>query len=198
MRGAFHDWCKKHKVSQNLSEPKGDQMTHQELAKKIDQICHLKGDFLLRSGTRSHEYFDKYRFESQPFLLQEIAEQLKSKIPVGTEALAALEMGGIPIGTALSLATGLPCAFIRKSAKEYGTCQFAEGLEVKGKKLCLIEDVITSGGQVLLSTEDLRRAGAHVENVICVINRGGDEAVQKLNAVGLHLTSLFLRSDFGG
>lgn len=172
-------------------------MTHAELAKKIDKICHLKGDFLLRSGTRSHEYFDKYRFESQPLLLQEIANQLKTKIPPHTDALAALEMGGIPIGTALSLATGLPCAFIRKTAKDYGTCQFAEGFEIKGKKLCIVEDVITSGGQVLLSTEDLRRAGAHVENVLCVINRGGPEALQKLKEAGLHLTSLFLRTDFG-
>ncbi|OFZ31862.1 MAG: orotate phosphoribosyltransferase [Bdellovibrionales bacterium RIFCSPHIGHO2_01_FULL_40_29] len=171
-------------------------MNHSELAKKIDAICHLKGDFLLRSGTRSHEYFDKYRFESQPTLLREIAEQMKSLIPPGTEALAALEMGGIPIGTALSLATGIPCAFIRKEAKEYGTCQFAEGFEIKGKKLCLIEDVITSGGQVLLSTDDLRNEGAIVEHVLCVINRGGAEAVSKLSAKGLGLKSLFVRDDF--
>ncbi len=171
-------------------------MTHAELAKKIDAICHLKGDFLLRSGIRSTEYFDKYRFEAQPQLLKEIAEQLKIFIPAGTEALAALEMGGIPIGTALSLITGIPCAFIRKEAKTYGTCQFAEGFDVKNKKLCIIEDVITSGGQVLLSTDDLRRSGARVENVLCVINRGGAEAVTKLADKNLHLQSLFVRSDF--
>ena len=171
-------------------------MTHAILAKKIDSICHLKGDFLLRSGTRSHEYFDKYRFESQPDLLKEIAEQMKNFIPEGTEALAALEMGGIPVGTALSLATGIPCAFIRKEAKSYGTCQFAEGFDIKGKKLCIIEDVITSGGQVLLSTDDLRAAGAVVTNVLCVINRGGTDAEAKLLAKGLTLKSLFIRSDF--
>ncbi len=187
---------KKHKLSQSNKEPKGDQMKHAELAKKIDAVCHLRGDFLLRSGTRSTEYFDKYRFESQPFLLKEIADQMKSLIPPGTEALAALEMGGIPIGTALSLITGIPCAFIRKEAKTYGTCQFAEGIEIKGKKLCLIEDVITSGGQVLLSTEDLRKNGASVENVLCVINRGGLDAENKLKAKNLNLFSLFLRSDF--
>lgn len=171
-------------------------MTHAELAKSIDQICHLKGDFLLRSGTRSHEYFDKYRFESQPHLLKEIAEQMKTLIPKDTEILAALEMGGIPIGTALSLATGIPCAFVRKEAKEYGTCQFAEGVDVKGKNICIIEDVITSGGQVLLSTEDLRGLGAKVENVLCVINRGGGDALGKLAAAKLTLRSLFVRSDF--
>lgn len=172
-------------------------MNHAELAKKIDEVCHLKGDFLLRSGSRSNEYFDKYRFESRPDLLKEISEHMKILIPKNIDCFAALEMGGIPIGTALSLATGLPCAFIRKSAKKYGTCQFAEGIEIKGKKLCLIEDIITSGGQVLLSAKDLRNSGALVEDVLCVINRGGPEAELKLSNAGLKLQSLFLRSDFG-
>lgn len=171
-------------------------MTHQELAQSIYNIAHLKGDFLLRSGQRSTEYFDKYRFESDPKILKEIAQQMLKLIPAGTEVLAALEMGGIPVGTALSLASGLPCVFVRKSAKEYGTCQFAEGIDIKNKKICIIEDVITSGGQVLLSTADLRKIGAHVENVICVIHRGGDPAEQKLNQEGLKLHPLFVRSDF--
>lgn len=173
-------------------------MNRQELATQIYNVCHLKGDFLLRSGQRSGEYFDKYRFESRPDILKSIASQLKHLVPEGTEALAALEMGGIPIGTALSLETGLPCAFIRKEAKEYGTCQLAEGVDLKNKKICVIEDVITSGGQVLISTEDLRKIGAQVENVICVINRGGDPATGKLKAAGLNLLALFQRSDFPG
>lgn len=173
-------------------------MTHQELAQQIYQVAHLKGDFLLRSGQRSHEYFDKYRFESNPAILREIGQQLVKLIPPGTEILAALEMGGIPIGTALSLASGLPCVFVRKEAKEYGTCQFAEGLEIKDKKVCIIEDVITSGGQVLLSTADLRKLGARIEHVICVIDRGGDKARQKLQGAELNMISLFTRADFPG
>lgn len=171
-------------------------MTHRELAQSIYKVCHLRGDFLLRSGQRSNEYFDKYRFESQPQILKEIAEQMKALIPPGTEVLAALEMGGIPVGTALSLATGIPCVFVRKSAKEYGTCQFAEGLNVEGKKLCIIEDVITSGGQVLLSVADLRKLGANIENVLCVIHRGGEPAEKKLKEAGLTLKPLFVRTDF--
>ncbi len=171
-------------------------MTHQELAQKIYTVCHLTGDFLLRSGQRSSEYFDKYRFESQPVLLREIAEQMKKLIPPDTEILAALEMGGIPIGTALSLATGIPCVFVRKSAKEYGTCQFAEGLEIRGKKICIIEDVITSGGQVLLSVDDLRELGAVADTVLCVIHRGGEVAEGKLKEAGLNLKPLFVRGDF--
>ena len=173
-----------------------DQKAHADLAQSIYNVCHLKGDFLLRSGQRSNEYFDKYRFESQPQILKEIAEQMKKLIPPGTEILAALEMGGIPVGTALSLASGIPCVFVRKEAKEYGTCQFAEGLDVKGKKVCVIEDVITSGGQVLISTADLRKLGAQIENVLCVIHRGGEAADAKLKEAGLKLSPLFVRSDF--
>ncbi|MBC7420126.1 MAG: orotate phosphoribosyltransferase [Bdellovibrio sp.] len=171
-------------------------MTHRELAQSIYKVCHLKGDFLLRSGIRSTEYFDKYRFESQPTILKEIAEQIKKLIPPNTQILAALEMGGIPVGTALSLATGIPCVFVRKSAKEYGTCQFAEGLDIKDKNVLIIEDVITSGGQVLLSTADLRELGAKIENVLCVIHRGGEPAEKKLKEAGLTLKPLFVRTDF--
>jgi orotate phosphoribosyltransferase len=179
-----------------ISAKIGGAMTHQELAQGIYKISHLKGDFLLRSGQQSSEYFDKYRFESQPTILKEIAEHMKKLIPADTEVLAALEMGGIPIGTALSLATGLPCVFVRKEAKLYGTCQFAEGLEVKNKKVCVIEDVITSGGQVLISTNDLRKLGAQIENVLCVIHRGGEVAETKLKDAGLKLHPLFVRTDF--
>ena len=164
-------------------------MNKKDLAKKIYEVAHLAGEFKLRSGQISHEYFDKYRFEARPELLSEIAQQMKALIPAGTQALAALEMGGIPIATALSLITGIPCVFVRKEAKEYGTCKFAEGLEIKGLKLCVIEDVVTTGGQVILSTADLRSMGAEVADVLCVIHRGGGE--EKLKEVGLRLQALF-------
>jgi orotate phosphoribosyltransferase len=164
-------------------------MHKKELAQKIYEVAHLTGEFKLRSGTTSNEYFDKYRFEARPELLNEIALHMRALIPPGTQALAALEMGGIPVATALSLITGIPCVFVRKKAKDYGTCQFAEGLEIKGLQLCIIEDVVTTGGQVLLSTEDLRSMGAKVSDVLCVIHRGGGE--EKLKAAGLKLGALF-------
>ncbi|MDG0818011.1 orotate phosphoribosyltransferase [Bdellovibrio svalbardensis] len=171
-------------------------MNRQELAKKIYDIAHLTGEFKLRSGQISDEYFDKYRFEAQPTLLREIAKQMAPLIPAGTEVLAGLEMGGIPIATALSLETGLPCVFVRKEAKEYGTCKFAEGLEIAGKKVCIIEDVVTTGGQVVLSTADLRSIGAKVDHVLCVIHRGPAFPEPKLTEVGLTLSPLFKKSDF--
>lgn len=171
-------------------------MTKQELAKKIYDIAHLTGEFKLRSGQISSEYFDKYRFEAQPILLREIAKQMALLIPAGTEVLAGLEMGGIPIATALSLETGIPCVFVRKEAKEYGTCQFAEGLDIKGKNVCVIEDVVTTGGQVVLSTKDLRSLGAQISHVLCVIHRGPVFPEPKLTEVGLNLSPLFMKSDF--
>ncbi len=164
-------------------------MHKKELAQKIFETAHLTGEFKLRSGLVSQEYFDKYRFEARPDLLSEIALHMRSLIPPETQALAALEMGGIPIATALSLLTGLPCVFVRKEAKKYGTCKLAEGLEIKDLKLCVIEDVITTGGQVILSAMDLRSIGAQVTDVLCVIHRGGGE--EKLKEIGLKLQALF-------
>lgn len=166
-------------------------MEARELAKAIYKVAHLTGEFKLRSGLTSNEYFDKYRFEAQPQILKEIAKAMRPLIPPGTEALAGLEMGGIPIATALSLESGIPAVFVRKQAKPYGTCRVAEGLSsLQGMKICIIEDVITTGGQVILSAEDLRKEGALVKEVLCVISRqqGGEE---KLAAAGLQMISLF-------
>ena len=166
-----------------------ESLAKKKLAKKIYDLAHLKGDFLLRSGARSSEYFDKYRFESQPEVLEAIAKQMLPLIPSKTEVLAALEMGGIPIGTALSLQTGLPCIFVRKKAKNYGTCKLAEGFDFKNKQTCIIEDVITTGGQVVESTRLLREQGAKINHVLCVIHRG--ENTNKLDQISIQMKALF-------
>jgi orotate phosphoribosyltransferase len=168
-------------------------LNRKELAQKIYQIAYLKGHFKLRSGQISEEYFDKYRFEANPILLKEIAKHLAPLIPIGTEVLAGLEMGGIPIATALSLETGIPTAFVRKEAKAYGTCLLAEGSDIANKKVCIIEDVITTGGQVVISSEQLKDLGAHITHVLCVIHRGG--GVEPLAQVGLKLNALFEMSE---
>jgi orotate phosphoribosyltransferase len=163
------------------------------LAKAIFDLAYVKGRFRLRSGAVASEYFDKYRFEADPRVLKQIAEQLADLVPDGIDALAGLEMGGIPIATMLSQATGLPALFIRKKAKDYGTCQFAEGGEVRGRKLLIVEDVVTSGGQIVESVKALRGEGALVDQVVCVIDResGGLENLRK---EGLTLHALFTMS----
>jgi orotate phosphoribosyltransferase len=157
------------------------------------ESAHLSGSFRLRSGRTTSEYFDKYRFESDPVLLAAIAEQLAGLVPAGTELLAGLELGGVPIATALSLCTGTPAVFVRKKAKAYGTARLAEGAEIAGRCLLIVEDVVTSGGQVAMSAADLRERGAIVTDALCVVDRdeGGREA---LAGAGLRLRALFTAS----
>lgn len=169
-------------------------MSRSELAHRIHAVSHLTGDFVLRSGRTTTEYFDKYRFEGDPVLLDAIAESLATLVPTSTEVLAGLEMGGIPVVTALSRHTGLPCAFVRKQAKPYGTCRLAEGADIVGRRVLVVEDVVTSGGQIVLSSTELRALGADVREALCVIDReqGGAEA---LAAQGMALLSLLTATD---
>jgi orotate phosphoribosyltransferase len=161
-----------------------------ELARTIYERTHLTGEFVLRSGATSTEYFDKYLFESDPALLREIALALAPLVPDGTEVLAGLELGGVPIATMLSQVTGIPALFVRKEAKTYGTCRLAEGGDVDGRRVTVVEDVVTSGGQVIASCGDLREHGAVVEHAICVIDRAGG-GPEGLAEIGVELRPLY-------
>lgn len=165
-------------------------MTREELAKKIYEVAHLTGEFKLRSGQTSTEYFDKYLFEADPLILSQIAKYMKELVPEESEILAGLEMGGIPIASMISFETNIKAAFVRKKAKEYGTCKLAEGADVKGKKVCIIEDVVTTGGQIIESAQELRKRGAIIDTVLCVILRK-DEAISILKSQDLNLKPLF-------
>ncbi len=160
------------------------------IAKRIYEASHLTGEFKLRSGQISNEYFDKYLFEAQPRLLADIAKVMKELIPENIDILAGLEMGGIPVATALSIETNIQCAFVRKKAKEYGTCKLAEGADVNGKRVCVVEDVVTTGGQIIESVKELRNRGAIIDTVVCVIQRN-DEATSILAKEGLTLFPAF-------
>jgi orotate phosphoribosyltransferase len=165
-------------------------MNRNELAQRIYNASHIEGNFKLRSGQISNEYFDKYLFETEPKLLVEITEQLAKLIPAGTEILAGLEMGGIPLATALSIQTNIPAVFVRKKAKEYGTCKLAEGVNIQDKNVCIIEDVVTTGGQIILSANDLKQLGARIKYVLYVIERDR-KCRDNLREKGLELLSLF-------
>jgi len=163
------------------------------LARTIYERTHLTGEFRLRSGAVSNEYFDKYLFESDPSLLRAIGEALVPLLPPGTDALAGLELGGVPLATMLSQLTGLPALFVRKEAKTYGTCRLAEGGELDGRRLTVVEDVVTSGGQVVTSCGDLRERGALVEQAVCVIDREAGGA-KNLAEVDVDLRALYTMS----
>lgn len=168
--------------------------TRQSLARRIYDCAHLEGEFRLRSGMVSTEYFDKYLFEADPELLRAIAQGLTALLPDGVEAVAGLELGGVPLATMTSQLSGVPALFVRKAAKEYGTCRLAEGGEVEGRRLAVVEDVVTSGGQVVESCGALRERGAEIAGVLCVIDResGGAQALAK---EGLELRALFTMSE---
>lgn len=165
-------------------------MTKKELGKEIYKVSHITGEFLLRSGQISNEYFDKYKFESLPNLLIPIAREMKNLIPETTEVLGGLEMGGIPLATALSMETNIPSVFVRKAAKEYGTRKLAEGVAFEGKQMCVIEDVVTTGGQIITSVRELRELGAKIDTVSCVIVRD-PKAFDNLKEANLELKPLF-------
>ncbi|HEY8719038.1 orotate phosphoribosyltransferase [Pengzhenrongella sp.] len=164
-----------------------------ELTRRVYDTCHLTGEFLLRSGQISEEYFDKYLFEADPVLLGDVARAMVELLPE-CDVLAGMELGGIPIATVMSQLTGLPTVFVRKAAKEYGTAKMAEGPSVRGRRVVVIEDVVTTGGALLASCAALRSEGALVETVVCAIDRlqGGAE---NLLAEGLALRAALTRTD---
>ena len=165
-----------------------------ELARCIYARARLTGEFTLRSGALSHEYFDKYLFESDPRLLRDVAEALVALLRPDVEALAGLELGGVPLAAVCSQLSGVPTLFVRKQAKDYGTRRLAEGGEVDGRRLAVIEDVVTSGGQVVESCRELREHGADIAGVLCVIDREAGGA-ENLARDGLELRSLFTKTD---
>ena len=169
-------------------------MDTQMLARAVNDRCRLVGTFTLRSGQTARHYFDKYLFEGDPTLLAAVVARAVPLIPTATEVLAGLELGGVPIATALSLSTGLEAAFVRKVAKAYGTCRLAEGADIAGRRVLVVEDVITTGGQVLLSTRELRRLGARVEHVLCVIDRS-DGRHEALRSAGLEVRAVLTAAD---
>lgn len=164
------------------------------LAYRLYERAHLTGQFRLRSGLVSGEYFDKYLFEADPRLLAEIVDALVTLVPTDADALAGLELGGVPLATIASQRMGIPALFVRKEAKQYGTCRLAEGGDVAGRRLVLVEDVVTTGGQIAASAAALRREGASINVVVGVIDReaGG---VEYLAAEGLELRTVFTMTE---
>ncbi|WP_107705331.1 orotate phosphoribosyltransferase [Nocardioides allogilvus] len=167
--------------------------TDATLAADINALCRLTGEFTLRSGQVADTYFDKYLFEADPVLLDRVATQMLDLLPSDTELLGGLEMGGIPIATMVSAKTGTAALFVRKKAKEYGTCKLAEGPDVSGRRVTLIEDVITTGGAVRDATNALRDAGAIVETVVCAIDRS-PAGENPLADLGLEIRAVLTRA----
>jgi orotate phosphoribosyltransferase len=170
-----------------------------ELGRRLVERAYLEGDFVLRSGRRSRYYLDKYRFETDPQLLAGLGRELAAMVgehAPGAALLAGPELGAVPLTAATSIESGLPFVIVRKDTKEYGTGNRLEGVWAPRAAVCVIEDVVTSGGALLSAVEALRDSGLHVSAAICVVDReeGGAEAIA---AQGLRFASLFTSSSLG-
>ena len=167
------------------------------LADAIRDAALLEGDFVLRSGRRSSYYLDKYRFGTRPDLLRPlgkaIADAVREHEPAAVR-LAAPELGAVTLATAAALELELPFVIVRNEAKEYGTANRIEGAYEHGDCVCLVEDVVTSGGAAIEAVKALREAGMRVSNAVCVVDReeGGVDALAR---AAVRLWSLFAASD---
>jgi len=171
-----------------------------ELATALREHAYLEGDFVLRSGRRSPYYLDKYRFETRPELLRPLGEAIAeaaNAVEPDAVRLAGPELGAVPLTAAASLASGLPFLIVRKEAKAYGTGNRLEGVFEPGECVCLVEDVVTSGGAAVAAIEALREAGLTCRTACCVVDReeGGVDALAR---VAVRLRPLFRASELVG
>ena len=171
-------------------------MEKETLAKKIADTAVLHGDFTLRSGRKSTWYIDKYLFTTQPDILRALGEMFANKIPSSATLLAGAELGGIPLVTTAAMASGLPCIFIRNQKKEYGTSKQLEGKLSGDDHVVIVEDVATTGGQVLEAAAIIKEFGATVESIIAVIDRC-EGARENIESAGYQFVSLFTAQDLG-
>ena len=160
-------------------------MERPELAAALREHAYLEGDFVLRSGRRSRYYLDKYLYETRPELLgplgEAIAEAAHEAEP-GAVRLAGPELGAVALTASASLASSLPFLIVRKEAKDYGTAKRLEGAFEEGELVCLVEDIVTSGGALVEAISAVRDAGLVVRTAVCVIDReeGGVDALARL------------------
>jgi orotate phosphoribosyltransferase len=159
-------------------------LTDDDLKLAIRDVAYLQGDFLLRSGKRSRYYLDKYRFETQPQILAVLGDRIAAAVAEfepDAIRLACPELGAVVLAAATSLASGLPFVIVRSAAKDYGTAKRVEGAYDEGDCVCLVEDIVTSGGALLEAAQALREAGLTVRSAVCVVDReeGGADTLAR-------------------
>jgi len=171
-------------------------MNDQELFSAIESAALLRGEFTLRSGRKSSYYLDKYLFESQPAILRELGVRFAKHVTPETSRIAGAELGGVALAASASLASGLPFVIVRNAKKGYGTQKMFEGKIEPGDRVLLVEDVATTGGQVLEAARTLTEAGAAVERIVAVIDRQ-EGARENVESAGYTFAALMTKTDLG-
>ena len=171
-------------------------MTRDELAQRIAEVSLLRGDFMLRSGRKSNYYLDKYRFETQPDVLAALGKMFAERVTPNIDRIAGAELGAVPLATAAGMAANKPIVFIRNQKKDYGTAKQVEGVLNAGETVMIVEDVLTTGGQVLEAAKSLTDLGAKIDKIVAVIDRL-EGARENIERAGLRFESLFTTKDLG-
>ncbi len=171
-------------------------MDLKQLGKEIIETSYIEGEFTLSSGRSSTYIFDKYAFETRPKLLDAIARSMTEMVNSETSRIAGMELGGVPLATALSLETGLPFIIIKKGRKGYGTDKLIEGSLNNEDKVVLVEDIATTGSQAILAAKIIEDAGASVSKIICVVDRE-EGAREEIESKGYKFEPLFTKTSLG-
>jgi len=171
-------------------------MTRQELIRRIKETAYLEGDFILRSGKRSNYYLDKYLFETCPAILAALGEEFAKYVTNDVTLIAGAELGGVALAAATALATGKNFCIIRKTKKGHGTDKLIEGVLKADDVVLLVEDIATTGGQVLEAAKIITEAGATVKKIVACIDRkeGAEENITK---AGYKFDSILTKNDLG-
>jgi orotate phosphoribosyltransferase len=171
-------------------------MNREELAKRIAEVSLLRGEFTLRSGRKSNYYLDKYRFETQPDVLIALGKMFAERVRATVDRIAGAELGAVPLAAAASMYSGKPCVYIRNQKKDYGTAKQVEGVLNAGETVMVVEDVMTTGGQVLEACKSLEALGVKIDRIVGVIDRmeGARENIEK---AGYVFEALFTTADLG-
>jgi len=167
-----------------------------ELAGRIKEAAYLEGDFTLRSGKKSNYYLDKYLFETQPDILVALGEMFAKHVGASTTLIAGAELGGVALAAATSMAADRPFVIIRNAKKDYGTGKPFEGKLTDGDSVLVVEDIATTGGQVLEAAKLITAIGAKVERIVAVIDRQ-EGARENIEHAGFVFDSLFTKADLG-
>ena len=171
-------------------------MTKQELAKKVKEASYLEGDFVLRSGKRSKYYLDKYLFETKPEILKALGEEFAKHVTPDVTLIAGAELGGVALAAATAMAANKNWIIVRNSKKDYGTSKMVEGILKTGDVVLLVEDIATTGGQVLEAAKVITEAGAKVKKIVAVIDRK-QGAGENITSAGYVFESILTKDDLG-
>jgi len=171
-------------------------MNKSDLAKRIADVALLRGDFTLRSGRKSSYYLDKYRFETQPDVLAALGAMFAERISPAVQRIAGPELGAVALAAAASMSSGKPFVIVRNSKKDYGSAKQIEGIYEKGETVIIVEDIMTTGGQVIEAAKVLLEAGLKIDRIVGVIDRL-EGARENIEAAGYKFESLFTTADLG-